>query len=544
MATSSLAAASWAGLHPPAVGSWSGPATIVSDPQQVGSALRLDLRLEGKRVEAWARGSPAGALRSLLAGERVWVEGTLRPIADGAAHLAARHVGGRMSVTQARFTGAGSLLDQVANRFRRSLVAGASSLSAQSRSLFTGFVIGDNRGQPAEVVHDFRASGLTHLLVVSGQNVAFVLGLAAPVLTRLGRRGRLAVAVGVLVVFGTVTRWDSSVLRAVGMTTVSLVALASGRPSSARRTLALTVTVLLLVDPLLVHSLGFALSVAASAGLVLLARPLAEAIGGPRWLAGGLATTLAAQAGVAPVLIPIFGGIPVVGVAANLLAVPVAGPLMTWGLTAGTAAGALGGWAAWVLHLPTRLAVGWEAGVARMAAAAPLGTLEWPHTLAAAAGMALALWSWRQRRSGLRNLALVATAMALAIPAVAGTGGDPRLQTSELARGATLWQVERANVLVLDGHRGQPQWLLGRLHRQGVSRLTAVVATRGTRAEAATATVLSRRVKVDALLGPAGHSLGLAATTVDRPLTLAAGRMRLQIEPGRDRLAVTVEGPG
>ena len=68
---------------------------------------------------------------------------------------------------------------------RHTLVAGAASLPADRRPLFTGFVLGDDRGQGADVVADFRASGLAHLLVVSGENVAFVLALASPVIRRL-----------------------------------------------------------------------------------------------------------------------------------------------------------------------------------------------------------------------------------------------------------------------------------------------------------------------------------------------------------------------
>src|SRR4051794_37776574 len=136
-------------------------------------------------------------------------------------------------------------------------------MPADRRALFTGFVLGDDRGQRPEVVEDFRASGLSHLLVVSGENVAFVLALAAPLLKRLRLGARWAVGLGVLATFGVLTRWEPSVLRAIAMATVTMTAMAIGRPASSGRVVAIAVTAVLLIDPLLVGSVGFLLSVGA-----------------------------------------------------------------------------------------------------------------------------------------------------------------------------------------------------------------------------------------------------------------------------------------
>ena len=107
------------------------------------------------------------------------------------------------------------------------------------------------------------------------------------------------------------------------------------------RVLAIAVVVLLLVDPFLVHSVGFQLSCAASLGIALFAPRLTRWIRGPAWLRECLAVTAAAQLGVAPVLLPVFGSMPLVALPANLLAVPVAGPLTTFGMAAGAVAGLL-----------------------------------------------------------------------------------------------------------------------------------------------------------------------------------------------------------
>ena len=221
----------------------------------------------------------------------------------------------------------------------------------------------------------FRSAGLTHLLVVSGANVAFVLALAAPALRRFGLRGRLGGGIGVLVVFGTMTRWEPSVLRACAMAACSMTALHLGRPTAGLRVLALAVIGLLLADPFLVHSVGFLMSCGASAGIAVLAVPLAARLPGPRWARDGLGVTLAAQIGVAPVILPVFGSMPAAALPANLVAVPLAGPLTVWGLTAGVVGGIVGRWspeAAAALQLPTLVLVRAVLGVATLAARLPV----------------------------------------------------------------------------------------------------------------------------------------------------------------------------
>src|SRR3546814_9572429 len=113
----------------------------------------------------------------------------------------------------------------------------------------------------------------------------------------------------------------------------------SGRPAWRVRIIGLAATGLLLVDPLLVHSVGFRLSMAACAAIVLLAPPISSVLPGPAAIRDALGVTLAAQLGVAPVLLATFGPMPVASIPANLLAVPVAGAVMAWGITAGLVAG-------------------------------------------------------------------------------------------------------------------------------------------------------------------------------------------------------------
>ena len=397
---SGLSAGAWAGLAPPRSAPVEGRAVLAGDPVAQHGAIRVVATMGRRRVELWARGEPAVVLRPLLGGEHVLVQGRLRPVPPTARRwLAPRHVSARVDVAAARSAGPGSPASRLANGLRRTLHDGARHLDAEHRSLLLGVVLGDDRELPPPLRDAFRDAGLSHLTAVSGQNVAFVLVLAGPVLRRLGLRSRWLGTLAVIGFFGLLTRWEPSVLRAGAMAAIACTATAAGRPTGRVRLLALAVTAAVLVDPLLVHALGFRLSVGATAGIALFAGPVQRRLPGPPWLAEPLAVTLAAQIGVAPIAIPTFGSLPLASLPANLLAVPTAAPLTLWGLTGGLAAGVLGDRAAGLLHLPTRLLAGWLAGVAAWASELPLGAVgPGPAAGVAAAVGLVGLGRWAMRR--------------------------------------------------------------------------------------------------------------------------------------------------
>jgi competence protein ComEC len=404
-----LATNAWQGLTPPAPAVVGAPAVLLSDPSEVFGPLRVVVRIGDRHVEAWARGEAASALRDRLTGDQVWVRGRLRPPSPRARrHLAARHIAARLDVIEVGGSRPGSLAHRAANHVRRTLDRGARPLADDERSVLLGVLVGDVRDQGEELRDAFRAAGLSHLLVVSGGNLAFVLALFGPVLRTLGLRARFVTTLAVIGAFGLLTRWEPSVLRASAMAALASTAFTTGRPASGIRLLALAVAGVVLVDPLLVHSLSFQLSVGATAGIALLARPVSSRIPGPRWLAEPLGVTLAAQVGVAPVALPAFGGLPLVSIPANLLAVPVAAPLTAWGFVGGLLAGVLGppfdGW----LHAPTRLLAGWLALVARRAAALPLGEIGGGQAFALAA-VCLAWRTLRSRRWSSRSARTAST---------------------------------------------------------------------------------------------------------------------------------------
>lgn len=203
-------------------------------------------------------------------------------------------------------------------------------------AILSGLVTGDTTGLSQTTRDSMLAAGLTHLVAVSGSNVALVLAgttaLAGAV--RLGAKGRRRCGVGALLWFVVLVRGEPSVLRASVMAVLVLAAVGLGRGQDARHTLAVAATVLLLCDPFLAGQLGFALSVLATAGVLVLAPAIAARVPGPRPLALLAGATVGAQAAVAPVLLVGEGGLPLGALPANMLAVPAAAVASAVGVAA------------------------------------------------------------------------------------------------------------------------------------------------------------------------------------------------------------------
>ena len=216
-----------------------------------------------------------------------------------------------------------------------------------------------------------------------------------------------------------------------------------GRESSAGRLLAAAVTLLLLIDPLLAHTLAFRLSVAASAGIVWL-EPLVE----PawirwRWLRESLGVTVAAQLAVAPILVSTFGPVSLVSIPANVAAAPIAGAAMAWGISGGMVAGFLPPEGSAMVHRLTDGLLWLLEHIATMAALVPLAPvgLSW-LALSAATWV---LWGLRRthRLVGGVTVALVGVLAALLVPHTEDGRHD-------VGRASELWIRNDETVLVLN----------------------------------------------------------------------------------------------
>lgn len=225
------------------------------------------------------------------------------------------------------------------DQLRGAVEGGADRMADRDRALLLGFLLGDTRAIDRITIEQFRAAGLTHLLAVSGANVAFVLALVGPALRRSPIVFRSIAGGLVVLVFAAATRFEPSVLRASAMAAVVMAARMSGRSVTPLRSLLLAVYALLAWDADLFGSVGFRLSVVATGGIALFAGPIRERLRGPLAAREALAVTAAAQIAVAPLLVVEFGSFPLAGLGANLLAAPLAEPLTMYGMVAAPLAG-------------------------------------------------------------------------------------------------------------------------------------------------------------------------------------------------------------
>ncbi len=543
LVTSEAGARAMDGLEPRVEGDIEATVSLVTDPEPTPTGrVRAEVRLDGRRLLAEAR-APAAmeALRPRLAGGRLVVRGVVVPFDRRQDWTVGRHLAGRLRIETVVAAGGGAPHAEAANGFRRVLDRGAASLPDRHRALLAGLTLGDDRDQPAELTADFRASGLTHLLAVSGQNLVFVLAVAGPLLRRLRIWPRFVAAVVLVAGFAFLTRFEPSVVRAAFVATVALWATTSGRPSGGVRHLALAVCALLVVDPLLTRSVGFRLSVAACLGVLLLSPPIVARLPGPRWVRDALGMTAGAQLAVAPVLVPTFGAMPLAALPANVAAAPIAGALMVWGVTAGVLAGAVGGVAATVLHLPSRVGLLALEQVAALSAALPLGHVDLRHIAAVAvAALLLARQGARSRCAGLALVVLV-----VAVPATAHV--PPGAAPAGWA--ATVWSDGPVAVVDLEAGASGTE-VLDVLRRRRV-HVVALVVVRAARPELGDVVAAIRsRFPVQSVLAPdgapvedhvvprpglvtevAGFEVRVASTAPT--LLVRIGRAAAEVSPGR-----------
>jgi competence protein ComEC len=361
-------AQSWESLAPDRLGPFTGWARVVDDPQPYPGSTRVVVEIEGERFEVWSRGRARQLrVREWRGGHWVAISGDRTQLdAQRAQRVAWQHVVGEFEVEWASDVDAGDGLVVASNRVRAAIERAADELPAADGALFRGLVVGDDRDQPPEMVERFRASGLSHLTAVSGQNVSFLLAASGPLLRRLRPWARWVATIGLIAWFVALTRYEPSIVRAGVMAGLSSTAFVLGRERTPVRILAVAVAGLVLVDPLLVWSVGFWLSVGATFGVSGIGPFIAHRLARIRWMrrwALPLGVTLGAQIGVAVPSVLVFERLPLVSIPANLLAVPVAGAVMLYGLPAGLVAG----WVppvAPVVMFPARFGTRWVDTVA------------------------------------------------------------------------------------------------------------------------------------------------------------------------------------
>lgn len=424
-----------------------------------GEPARYRLTVSAERVSARGVSTPVAAPVVVLAGPewadtvyggRVAVSGRLSPADSGGRPVALLVATGAPSVLADPPTGLA-----LAARIRSGLVAVASTLPGDAGALLPGVAVGDTSRLPADLADAMRSAGLTHLTAVSGAHFALVGAavLACAGAVRLPRALRVVAVVVALAGFVGLVHPGPSVLRAAAMGALGVGGLVVGRPARALPALGAGVVVLLVADPWLAREIGFVLSVLATAGLVLLAKPLAAHWSGAgASVAYALAVPIAAQSACAPVIVLMNPNVSTYAVPANVLADFAVAPATVLGLlsalvapwwpTGGAALAHVAGAGCW-----------WIATVARRAASLPYAQVAWAPgprgatllAIATVAALALVLRGRGSRTSGF----------ASGGPATPGRDGDPSRARHPDARGRLMAVLPGATCQAIELQTGQ-----------------------------------------------------------------------------------------
>jgi len=369
-------------------------------------------------------------------------------------------------------------------------------------ALAAGVLIGEQGALPSALRDALRATGTTHLVVVSGQNIAIVLGVVVALLSAFVPRRRAALA-ALLLLPGYVVLVGASVpvLRASAMAVGLAIAAAAGRRTPAWVFLTYAVAAMLAVEPLLVRDVSFQLSAAATVGVLLIAPPLTEVAVAPLLERGtgrllpavveAALVAVAAAIAVLPVQAAAFGTLSLVQVPANAVVA-----LLYEGTLALATVAALLGWlppVAWALREAGSVVPGAFIAVVEAFARVPLASV--PLQLASVAvvawvaGIAGVLWLLARRPTlpqhalsvratpPARRIALAVVAGGLWFAALAPTDPLPSVTVLDVGQGLAVLVRDGAHSVLVDAGPADGA-VLAALERAGQRRaLDALVLT-------------------------------------------------------------------
>lgn len=402
-----------------------------------------------------ASGDTGAELLGLTAGATYEMRGRLgatAPDDEAAAILSLRSVTRRVSEPNAA--------DALVNTLRQGLRDAVAHSPPEQAALVPSLVVGDTSAVDQRMREQFRVTALTHLMAVSGANLTLMLSVVLAVVRVIGLRGwyvRLA-ALGGVASFVLICGQEPSVYRAAAMGIVALAALGAGVGKRTLRALSLAVLALMWLDPWMARSVGFALSAAACAGIVLLGPHFVAALArwAPRWAAEALSVPLSAQLATQPIVTWLSDQVSVVGVVTNVLAGPFVGPTTVLGFAA-----ALLCFAPWLAAGPGWLA-GWCAQpilwLAELGSALPTAAWSWQGspvgvalvTLACAALAVVLLWALQHPLGGVGFLVVCGLA-ALFRPVPLGWPGEWQVAFCDVGQGdATVLNAGGGSAVLID----------------------------------------------------------------------------------------------
>lgn len=210
-------------------------------------------------------------------------------------------------------------------------------------SLLLGLLVGARRSIPEKLLDDFKTTGVTHIIAISGFNISIITRILGRLIQRLlGIRASLIISTLVVIGFVIITGAQASVVRAAIMGILVVVALNIGRASTMVNVLILTGAIMVAFNPrILIFDVGFQLSFLATAGLIYFADDIERVLSKvPKFfeIRSSLAATLSAQVFVLPLLIFYFDQLSIIAPLVNVLILPI----IPWAMLFGFISGALG----------------------------------------------------------------------------------------------------------------------------------------------------------------------------------------------------------
>ena len=425
--------------------------------------------------------------------------------------------------------GIGGVADRLHAHVEDTLARGT---DGERQRLLAGIVLGEDSDVDRELVDAFRASGLMHLLAVSGQNVA-ITAIGVVMVARIVGVGRLlgeAVAILVILAYALAVGWQPSVVRAAVAGSLASLAWIAARPRDRWHALAVGALILLAWMPQSELEPGFQLSFAAVAAIFVVLPRLSgvpDAYPVPRGLWDVLVVACACGLVTAPIVWLHFGTVALWTVPANVAAEPAMPPLISLSLAAAaiepvlpgaaTSLAWLAGWCAW-----------WIALVARVVADWPSAKVGSPVVILVTAGLVGAVLLVRQmpryrRRTAVASVVSIALTIATAACALQPTPAwSPpqglRVTFLDVGQGdSALLEVPGGAVLV---DEGPPEAdVAGQLRRLGLRSLTGIVLTHPQRDHIGGAAGVIDRLFVGAVADP-----GIEAPSADHDAAVAAAR--------------------
>lgn len=452
---------------------------------------RFELRVPATLTATTASGKRVVA--QLIPGQRIYVVGKLYP-----------ELPGRVSATGIRAVGdpqviSGAPLYQwLASSLRQGLHAALSGYWSDATQLVPGLTLGDISHVQPDLNSAMKSSGLSHLVAVSGTNVTLILSIVLALLRRRGasRVATIGSSLIVLAMFVIIVRPQPSVLRATTMGIIGLLAMYVGGRRTALPALFLAAITLLIIDPWLATSYGFALSVAATAGLVVWASKLILVLDDriprrvPTWFVEALAMTVAAQMAVLPLLISMGSDISLASIPANVIAAPLAGLVLLGGMAVALVAPIAPSLAHIIAGFPV-LGAQIISLTARAGEQATFLRIPWPKGIvgmlcAVVSVIALLRWStqWRSFHVAQRNMVAMFSATAVVLlwaqplsPLLNQPPRDWVMMSCDVGQGdATILNVAPHQAVVVDVG-GDPKAIDRCLTQVGVTDIPLLVLT-------------------------------------------------------------------